>query len=457
MNFSLFICLLVCCVSFSQEPVSNPTFGKINKLTAYSISFSFRKTNPSHYYLVLMSCETPANEEVPKDKVIYQVGDNIGHFKVVSCGVDTVIVPRGIRANSTYYFKVYTFTGLNGNENYRQQNPLFFSVVTPGLSYVSSYDILQPNAPDFLLSLSELIAPHKVILYTNYKATLMNEFEIQDTMNGKSFVQCAYTGEKKIFQLPFDWNTTGFSREHTYPHSWMPTNPADNPPLPEYSDLHNLYPTNLDKANTVRNNYPLGEITGAVLYGYLEGRLGYNGIQIVYEPRDKHKGNAARAMMYMAVAYNGISSNNWKFPSFQEQEVLKKWHFQDLPDNYEIARQEYIYAIQGNRNPFIDHPEYVCYIDFSKMVKIKGKCSNTVYEKDSTQLVIQFQNQSCIITSEEIISDVIVYDITGKAICHYSPLGFHFQMDNSFWKEGVYFLEITLKEGEVVRKRIVLD
>ena len=105
----------------------------------------------------------------------------------------------------------------------------------------------------------------------------------------------------------------------------------------------------------------------------------------VFEPRNLHKGNAARAIMYMATAYNGISGNNWKLrnpisvsiPYGQDQNILKKWHFQDLPDSYERSRNDFLDSLQGNRNPFIDSVRYACYIDFSNMTYIANPTYTT--------------------------------------------------------------------------------
>jgi len=134
---------------------------------------------------------------------------------------------------------------------------------------------------------------------------LVEQFEKKDTVNGKKYVVCAYTGEVILYDPPFDWNKLGMSREHTFAHSWMPSYPANSPAQPEYSDLHNLYLTLLDKANSVRNNHPFGEVKDSILFSYKEGRLGYNKGKIVYEPRNCHKGNVARAIFYMMIAYNG--------------------------------------------------------------------------------------------------------------------------------------------------------
>ena len=97
----------------------------------------------------------------------------------------------------------------------------------------------------------------------------------------------------------------------------------------------------------------------------------------VYEPRDEHKGDAARAIFYMAVKWNG-EAGTWELPNpidflvqyGQDQDVLKQWHWQDPPDNWEIARNDFIESEQGNRNPFVDSVNWVCYIDFETLTYI---------------------------------------------------------------------------------------
>ena len=117
-----------------------------------------------------------------------------------------------------------------------------------------------------------------------------------------------------------------------------------------------MYPANLPNANSPRSNLPLADITGNTVFNYLEGSVGYNGNQMCYEPRDAQKGNSARSIFYHATCYNLQNNLNWGIAANQDQETLKTWHFNDLPDSYEIARQEYIFSVQGNRNPFIDNP-----------------------------------------------------------------------------------------------------
>ena len=80
--------------------------------------------------------------------------------------------------------------------------------------------------------------------------------------------------------------------------------------------------------------------------------------------------------MYMATCYNGQLGNNWGVPTNQSQETIRSWHFNDLPDNYEIARNEYIYNLQGNRNPFIDSVDFACFIDFHQMTYNTNICGD---------------------------------------------------------------------------------
>jgi hypothetical protein len=101
------------------------------------------------------------------------------------------------------------------------------------------------------------------------------------------------------------------------------------------------------------------------------GKLGTNANGVtVYEPRDEQKGDLARALFYMLVRYNGERSNQWRLPAGQDINLLLQWHQQDLPSPIEIARNEYIFATQKNRNPFIDNPSWVNRINFANITSV---------------------------------------------------------------------------------------
>lgn len=164
-----------------------------------------------------------------------------------------------------------------------------------------------------------------------------------------------------------------YNREHSVPKSWF------NDALPMYADAFHIYPTD-GKVNGQRSNYPYGECEGGTTLSTNSGvkalgRLGkctfpgYSGT--VFEPVDEYKGDFARSYFYMAACYyDRISS--WvsdmlagtNFPAFTgwAMELLLKWHALDPVSDKERNRNDIVYANQGNRNPFIDHPSLVDHI-----------------------------------------------------------------------------------------------
>ena len=444
--------------NLATEPTTNPNGLTFSNVQAYTLAGAYNDGVNAEKYIVLWK-NGGAITAVPTDGSSYLRGDIIGDAKVAYIGPGTSFTPRGIIANQSYHFAVFAFNGPAGFENYKTTGPAIGNTSSTGLAIGNYYAAMNSSSPTFLSSLSNLINPHTVISYFNYKQTVMNQFEVRDTTNGQSFVICAYSGERKVFNDPFDWTTQGYSREHSYCHSWMPTFPADNPELMEYSDQHNLYPTNLQNANTPRSNLPLMDITGNVVFTYLEGRVGYNGQQMVYEPKAAQKGNAARAIFYMATCYNGVSGNNWSFPAYQDQTSLKNWHFADLPDNYEIARQEYIFSTQGNRNPFIDSVNYACHVNFSNMTYLSVDCNVGLEE----QLAMNFSvfpvpsNGKVFAQVNGLnITGYVVTDILGKTILQNNMLNAAvLELDGNQLKAGKYIIEVSTELGKTNRSFII--
>lgn len=159
-----------------------------------------------------------------------------------------------------------------------------------------------------------------------------------------------------------------YNREHSFPKSWF------NDGTPMYSDLFHLVPTD-GKVNGQRGNYPYGEVGTATWTSMNGSKLGpsdfpgYSGT--VFEPIDDYKGDFARNYFYMATRYQNLISG-WSspmldgsaYPAFTEwaEAMLLEWSISDPVSQKEIARNNAIYGIQHNRNPYIDHPEYVALI-----------------------------------------------------------------------------------------------
>lgn len=164
-----------------------------------------------------------------------------------------------------------------------------------------------------------------------------------------------------------------YNREHSFPKSWF------NDESPMYTDLFHLYPTD-GYVNNRRSNYPFGETDGET-YTSKNGfsKLGtctipgYKGV--VFEPNDEYKGDFARTYFYMATAYEDKIAG-WHsdmlagnaYPAYKEWVItmLLRWAQEDPVSQKEIDRNNAVYKIQGNRNPYIDYPGLEQYVWGSK-------------------------------------------------------------------------------------------
>ena len=178
----------------------------------------------------------------------------------------------------------------------------------------------------------------------------------------------------------------GLNREHSFPKSWF-----GGEVYPMYTDLMMIIPTD-GYVNQRRSNYPYGVCAGGATYTNEDmgvtmlGKLGtstYNGYTAtVFEPDDEYKGDFARIYFYMVTCYKSLvkdwpgsgqldyETNGYKAFSNWSLQMLLEWHRADPVSAKEIARNEAVYSSydgnneygQGNRNPFVDHPELVEYI-----------------------------------------------------------------------------------------------
>jgi endonuclease I len=141
-------------------------------------------------------------------------------------------------------------------------------------------------------------------------------------------------------------NSNIMNCEHTWPQSKFSTRFSKDT---QKSDLHHLYPTD-SRANSVRGNYDFGNISSDEISNCSGSRSAGHGSR--FEPPSEHKGNVARALFYFSVRYQ-IQINS------RQEAVLRDWHIQDPVDAEEIERNDGIYNVQNNRNPFIDFPHLV--------------------------------------------------------------------------------------------------
>lgn len=162
-----------------------------------------------------------------------------------------------------------------------------------------------------------------------------------------------------------------YNREHSMPKSWF------NDASPMTNDPFHIVPSD-GYVNGRRGNYPFGEV-GSVSWESTNGsKLGSNSLAgysgTVFEPIDEYKGDFARGYFYMATRYENVvaswENNNANGDAMLDGssdqvfedwalEMLLDWHYNDPVSQKELDRNDAIYDFQGNRNPFIDHPEWV--------------------------------------------------------------------------------------------------
>ncbi|HPH81615.1 MAG TPA: endonuclease [Flavobacteriales bacterium] len=456
---------------YATEPTEPAASMNFSNIKSYRYSATLTGTSGAEGYLVLRKIGS-AVTGLPADGEVYSIGDPIGDAKVVYSGVAGTFSANDVVENTEYHFAVFSYNGTSVVRNYLQSTPLTATVTSAANNFGSLYSTINTSNPTFVNDLQTLINPHTSIFYGNYDETMVRLFEARDTTDGQRVLTCVYSGEQYIYNEPYGW--AYMSREHTYCHAWMPTNPADDPEKPEYNDQHHLFPAQFENANQVRLDYPLGEVVTPAST-YLGCKIGQNANgKIVFEPRDAHKGDAARALFYMCTTYNGVSGNNWGLPNtstrYQDQNILRKWHYQDPPSNYEMARNEFLDSLQGNRNPFIDHPEYACYINFQTMEYIAGAtepCNNTSIGMNEPVLneMMVLPNPSVgvfTIVLETTSADInlVVTDITGKVVHKQFIAGGINQtigsLDLQHLSNGVYILQANAN-GSSSNARLVIQ
>jgi endonuclease I len=178
----------------------------------------------------------------------------------------------------------------------------------------------------------------------------------------------------------------GYNREHLLPQSWFGKKTD-----PMYSDITHVVPTDA-KLNSIRNDNPFGEVTtqtaqvntsenGYSKWGAPLKSLGApTELTKVFEPNDEIKGDIARIYFYMITCYEDtLASWPWRssrtatfvfdeegtpYEPFQQwmMTMLMRWSAQDPVDSIETARNEAVWRVQGNRNPYVDYPGLEQYV-----------------------------------------------------------------------------------------------
>lgn len=450
----------------ASEPTVQATNLVFSAVKTYRFNAAFTGAAGVDGYLVVRK-KGSALVGAPVDGTVYKRGDNVGDGQVVFSGTQTSFIPNNIVASTGYYITVYTYNGSGTGRNYNTTSPLAGNVTTPAtMQPANYYSAINTASATFLADLHTRVNPHTQRFYSDYTAKMINLFASRDTVDNKRVLTCVYSGENKVYTEPFDYTTYNFSREHTYCNSWMPTYP-NNVDKPEYSDYHHLFPTNQIQVNGIRGNYPLGVVVEE-FSSYMGSRFGKDASgKFVFEPRNEHKGDAARAMFYEAICYNTVDGQNWKLPSSistaipygQEQAILKQWSMQDLPSSWEISRNDFIDSLQGNRNPFIDNPQYVCFVNFSDMTYNQFGCNVGVEEQLATAFIMYpnpAKKELFLHVDGTSITNYEIIDMQGRTVRKEEVSNLSVVTINTeSIKSGSYVVKVTTPYGAVQRSLII--
>lgn len=232
---------------------------------------------------------------------------------------------------------------------------------------------------DLHIALHNIIKSHNAVSYT---PGVWNAFYTTDVRNGDKIwdIYSDIPSGTPPYEYTVGTSQCGtssqegdcYSREHSFPSSYF----AGASPM--YTDIHHIFPVDQYVNAVGHSNYPFSTVASPVytsLNGSKRGPSSFSGYSgTAFEPIDVYKGDIARAYFYMATRYRDLihswSSNNTyadailnetAYPVFETWflNLLFTWHTADPVSQKEIDRNNAIYAIQNNRNPFVDHPEYV--------------------------------------------------------------------------------------------------
>lgn len=206
--------------------------------------------------------------------------------------------------------------------------------------YVALYKLCRENKPQLKEMLNEIVSFQKYLSYTEARYQM---FTYIDNNNG--IVHTIYSDEE--FYTDDIPNANNYNCEHTIPQSKF----GNSDKSFKKTDLHHLRPCK-SKINSTRGNYPYGIVK--TIYKQYNGSYFGKDEQgrTVFEPRDEIKGDIARGIFYFSIRYN------WEIDDEYET-MLRQWHKQDKVSEIEYDRNCRVEDVQGNRNPFIDCPDFV--------------------------------------------------------------------------------------------------
>jgi endonuclease I len=274
----------------------------------------------------------------------------------------------------------------------------------------------------------------------------------QDTANPDNVI-LFYTGWSVNAAQEYN-NGKGWNREHVWAKSRGDFGTSPGPG----TDINHLRPADIS-VNSARNNRSFDNCSKPYLDNGVPTGCYTSDEQWVWQPRKEVQGDVARMIFYMATRYEGengepdlhvveyLPEKSDKSPVQAKLSILLKWNEADPVDNFERHRNDVVYSYQNNRNPFIDHPEYV----------------NRIWGSDSTvSAVSQYNDLKIKIYPNPVMHQLhfslakdytkILFSSDGRKLKE--TLANTMYMDNI--PKGIYLLIFKDNEGNIVRRMKVV-
>lgn len=253
-----------------------------------------------------------------------------------------------------------------------------------------------------------------------------------------------------------------YNREHIVPQSIF------SQAAPMRHDAHFIPPTD-KKVNGDRGDNPHGivaTVSSTTNNGGKHGSsaiAGYTGQ--VFEPNSAFKGDIARMYFYFATRYEDVLST-WSYPMFNGTSnqvfttpflnMLLSWHINDPVSQFEITRNNAIYARQNNRNPYIDHPEYICQIWPTQCATLSAQSFEAL--ADIAIYPNPTKDNRINISSEVELNEIQLININGQVIQMIKNPN---RVQNSYTLEnlpqGFYFVKLSSTDNQTTTKKILVN